>query len=881
MPSRRRSTSHAHRAKPAKLTTRHEAPLPSARGTAVRRPLKPRHMPINGDMARVRVRAWFQYEDPSSEQQALTLYVFDDEGHAMCHCQTRGHSGQLELPQSLLGQTVTVGIAPAEPGRKPPTLAQMLDRGLTVVRVPWDDPRKGLWLGHIVIPKQWFKRSCCRVRGRVIRQVRLPNGQVVTRPLCNARIVICEVDISPRLIIKQLPNDLIRQIEIDAADLLSPRLPQPPPAPPSAVSHIPVIEHEQHRHTGHVDHGLTAGIALRTAAAAHHIIDDVTDIRSHLLAHIGILHKHWCRFAQLYQRYDVDCLTIAPVDEDGRFDTDISYPCYGDRPDLYFKVEQECNGVWRTVHAPSIACNTRWDYCCGDHVEIVVTNDNAGLGPALTMCGPFAAPDPAAVGQWQLLPYTSQVFVVHTALMRTGQVLLFSGGVENQLPRESRVWDPFTGGFTGQVFADDLFCAFQVILPDGRVLVMGGSHYNGPHGQGVALSYTFDPAALTWTKHADMAFARWYPTAVTLDDGRVLVASGRAAGPVVAQMERFNPSTNSWTTLPGSANKVLDIYPSLHLMAGGKVFYTGTRWEGGSSSPRPWPAPPLTALFNPLTNTWSDVGAHVVPNRTEGMSILLPPRNSSAHHHGHGEAMPPPGTLSRVLVFGGDCGSPAERVSAEVIDLVDHEPVWQRIADMHHRRVNPNAVLLADGTVLVCAGITGFKWDPDPGRVLESEIFDPQTLTWKRGAVMTEGRQYHSISLLLPDGRVLNAGSVGGSGGGTNLLSMEVYSPPYLFRGPRPRITAWQNSVRRGDHLVVTSPDACRIRRVALVRPGAPTHHTDSEQRYLPVEFSRDGSCNLHIHIPDGLGLLPPGYYMLFILDDCDIPSIARFVEVH
>jgi hypothetical protein len=513
-------------------------------------------------------------------------------------------------------------------------------------------------------------------------------------------------------------------------------------------------------------------------------------------------------------------------------------------------------------------------------VEILVTSATPGLGPAFSPCVPASASDPAAIGQWQTLPSTSEVFVVHAALMRTGKVLLFSGGVENQLPKESRVWDPVTGGLTPHTFSDDLFCAFQVALGDGRVLVMGGSNYTGPHGRGVTITYTFDPGAPGWVKHADMAFARWYPTAVVLDDGRVIVASGRAAGPVVSQMERFDPGTNAWTTLPSSASKLLDIYPSLHLMAGGKVLYTGTRWEGGSSSPRPWPSPPDSALFDPATSSWADVAAHVIPNRTEGTSVLLPPRASAAHHHGHGEAMPPPGTLSRVLVLGGDCGSPTERASAEVIDMADPEPQWHRIADMHHRRVNPNAVLLADGSVLVCAGITGFKWDPDPGRVLESEIFDPQSLAWRRAAAMSDGRQYHSVSLLLPDGRVLNTGSVGGSGGFTNLMSMEVYSPPYLFRGPRPRITAYPAAVARGETFVVTSPDACRIRRAALVRPGAPTHHTDSEPRYLPLDFGREGACEIHLHVPGGAGLLPPGYYLLFLLDDCDVPSIGKFVHV-
>ena len=835
--------------------------------------------PASGEkVATVAVRGRFHFDDPAAKVREVGVYAFDEHGTPLCHCAAKLEAATLELPARLRGHTVTVGIAPVVPDRRPPTLEHLIDWGLPVLRVPFDEVRAGLWLGDVIILGRWFKRSCCRVRGRVVRRVPLPNGQTVTRPLCNARVVIHEVDITPRLIIKRLPIDLVRRLALDAADVLPPFVPPPAPAPPPSVSHILHAGHGEHGHEGHAHPGPEQA-QVRMTAVSRHVLDDAADLRSYLLTHIAVLHKHWCRFTHYFERYAVDRLTTAPLGGDGHFDADISYPCYGDRPDLYFTVEQECGGVWRTVHEPSIACHTKWDYCCGDHVEITVTNPSAGLGAALTACGPFAAPDPAAIGQWQVLPYTSQVLAVHGALMRTGQALLFSGGVEDQLPLESRVWDPTTGGFSGQPFADDLFCAFQVVLPDGRVLVMGGSHYNGPDGQGVALSYTFDPATLSWTKHRDMAFARWYPTAVTLDDGRVLVASGRASS-VVAEMERFDPATNAWTTLLGSANRVLDIYPSLHLMASGKVFYTGTRWEGGPPSPRPWPSPPLTALFDPTANTWSDVGAHVIPNRTEGMSILLPPRDSAAHHHGHGEAMPPPGTLSRVLVFGGDCGSPAERASAEIIDLADPAPAWQRIADMHHRRVNPNAVLLADGTVLACAGISGFKWDPDPGRVLESEIFDSQTLTWRRAAVMTEGRQYHSVSLLLPDGRVLNTGSVGGAGGGQNLLSMEVYSPPYLFRGPRPRVTSWQTSVARGDTLVVSTPDACRIRRAAFVRPGAPTHHTDSDQRYAPLEFSRDGSCDLHLPIPADPGVLPPGYYMLFILDDCDVPSEARFIQV-
>ena len=845
------------------------------------------------------------------EDARLAARVFDENGEAVCHCVLERRKAKLHLPRRLAGRVITIAVAAERKTEGEPTLPGIQARGAHVVRTLVPEKMTPIDIGRVVIPERWFRRSCCRVRGRVIRRIRLANGTVIERPLCNARVVICEVDENPWLVIANLPDDLLLRLADDLLQLgvdLPIPMPDPPPMAPdhravatlearaafaegAAAGHrLPIYGHggmhaahaetpEAERHAGHEHGGTTTPVAAATVAGGRVAVARDT-LRGVLLERIDRIILHWCRLPWLHRRYSLDCLKTVNLDSQGRFDTDISYLCYGDRPDLYFKVEQGCGDDWRTVYEPSIACTTRWDYCCGDEVEIVVTGD-VGLGPSLDACAHAYSPaDPASIGQWQTLPYGSQVFVVHAALLRTGKVLMFSGGVEHQLPLESRLWDPVTQTFVPHSFADDLFCAFQVALGDGRILVMGGSNYNGPDGRGIDVTYAFDPASPGWVKHADMAFGRWYPTAVILPDGRVVVMSGRSAsGPIVAEVEIFDPASNTWTTLPASASKTLDIYPSLHVMANGKVFYTGTRWAGGSTSPRPW-TPPDTALFDPATNEWADVGPHVIPNRTEGTSVLLPPRATARHHHGHGEEMPPPGTLSRVLVLGGDAGSPAERASAEIIDLDDPTPAWQRIADMHHRRVNPNAVLLPDGNVVVCAGINGFKWDPDPGRVLEAEIFDPQALTWQRAAVMAEGRQYHSVSILLPDGRVLNAGSVGGTGGSVNLLSMEVFSPPYLFRGPRPKITAYPTSAAHGSTITVTTPDACRIRRAALVRPGAPTHHTDSDQRYVPLDFHREGRCDLRLPLPSSAAVLPPGYYLLFLLDDCDVPSVGKFIRI-
>ena len=75
--------------------------------------------------------------------------------------------------------------------------------------------------------------------------------------------------------------------------------------------------------------------------------------------------------------------------------------------------------------------------------------------------------------------------------------------------------------------------------------------------------------------------------------------------------------------------------------------------------------------------------------------------------------------------------------------------------------------------------------------VLPAEIWNPDTETWTTVAPLQNGRLYHSTALLLPDGRVLMAG--GGQLPGsvaTDQKNAEIYSPPYLFKGPRPTITA-------------------------------------------------------------------------------------------
>ena len=136
---------------------------------------------------------------------------------------------------------------------------------------------------------------------------------------------------------------------------------------------------------------------------------------------------------------------------------------------------------------------------------------------------------------------------------------------------------------------------------------------------------------------------------------------------------------------------------------------------------------------------------------------------------------------------------------------------------------------------------------------------------------------YHSTSLLLPDGRVLHTGS----GDGANApreLSYELYSPPYLFRGPRPRLTGSTPAVvGYGQTLNVATPDGASITNVTFIRTSSVTHAFDQAARLVPLAFSQV-SGGLSVTLPARRTTAPPGPYMLFFVNSSGVPSIGRIL---
>jgi galactose oxidase len=139
-------------------------------------------------------------------------------------------------------------------------------------------------------------------------------------------------------------------------------------------------------------------------------------------------------------------------------------------------------------------------------------------------------------------------------------------------------------------------------------------------------------------------------------------------------------------------------------------------------------------------------------------------------------------------------------------------------------------------------------------------------------------RGYHSTSLLLPDGRVLSAGSDDFVAPDMS-QTVEIYSPPYLFQGTRPTITSAPTSLKYNAAFTITTADAATITRVALIRPGSVTHADDFDQRYVDLAFTT-GVGVVNATAPLSGNYAPPGYYMLVIVNSSGVPSVMPFLRL-
>jgi hypothetical protein len=477
---------------------------------------------------------------------------------------------------------------------------------------------------------------------------------------------------------------------------------------------------------------------------------------------------------------------------------------------------------------------------------------------------PADRPCTAAEGGWTI-PFRSGAVAIHMALMRTGKLVVFGFDTDDSMGL-SRVADPANGALFTPPATPMLFCSGHAFLPDGKLLVAGGHHDDA------AKVHTFDPDTRTWTHRATMAQGRWYPTCTALPDGRTLIMSGWFA-------EENPVLNNSWQIydaaagalgpqqpLPSFANQPIELYPFVYVLPSGKVLVHSARTTrffnppptgttGGS-----WDATQLTTA-DTHARTWG-----------RGSSVLLPLLPSASYR-------------AKVLVLGGitdERPNPprgtAAVATAEVLDLGAASPAWRSVASMAAPRIWATSTLLPDGTVLVTGGSAMDNDTP----VFQAELFDPATERWTTLCSMRVPRLYHSTAVLLPDGRVLTAGKDGSRQPAPYLYPeyrCEVFSPPYLSKGPRPTFTGAPASAAYGASVTVQTPDAAAIGSVVLIRPGAVTHAFNMDQRLVGLTFTR-GAGTITFKTPPNANLAPRGHYMLFLVSDKGVPSVATFLRL-
>jgi len=803
------------------------------------------------------------------------VVAFDDTGDKIASATVKKGCADLKLPACTAGQTIRIFHASTGFNLKETSSIARLQRYLAVEKRYFVNPDANDL--RVVLPKlnlTYWLSACCRVKGKVMLRIRMPNGKTRYAPLCNARVQIYEVDHTFPMLIKALPDHLIYRMRDEW----------------KAAIQNPVVQAETRPAAAAIGEGLRQAFTtlddtqcvkpqteLRKRLEPVFNLKTAAPLRKAIINNFTLLRPYLCLFDWL-PFHDLDLLKTVDIAADGAFDTHIYYPCFGDKPDLYFKVQQDCHkDGWLTVYAPSIHCSTYWNYCCGTEVNIQVSNPEAASGLSVPVCNfPGGADDPASIGAVEEVEGADMPFgIANAALLHTGKVLFLPA--ENI--KESTVWTPGEVGIAGferpsPDVDERLWCSGHAFLDDGRLLVMGG----GGSGPSAAVDrvWTFDPHSENWTLVASMDNKRWYPTGVLLPDGRVVVFSGWDSTPGAPKynidtVEIYDPASNTWDDVSGAERIMNGTYPGLHLLPSGEIIFTRTGFRTHTASPADKSANLLlTDAGAGMSGTWEDEYLMSCPDRREGMSVMLLREYTEAEETPEApEPAPldPPIPYARILVVGGG-KPPVEscKKSVEMIDLpvLSGTPEWKKAADLHYDRVNVNVVLLPDDTVLVCGGAPAGT---------PCEIYHPDHDIWHDAAPLEFTRGYHSTALLLPDATVLVAD--------WNSGRMELYSPPYLFRGPRPTYTLPDHHIHHDAEFSIYSPDACRIKKMGFMRPSAVTHHTDPEQRYIPLHFDRHGKCELRIRAPKSGTIAPPGYYMLFIVDDCGIPSEARFIQLH
>jgi Galactose oxidase-like, Early set domain/Secretion system C-terminal sorting domain/Carboxypeptidase regulatory-like domain len=415
-------------------------------------------------------------------------------------------------------------------------------------------------------------------------------------------------------------------------------------------------------------------------------------------------------------------------------------------------------------------------------------------------------------------------------------------------------FDPVTGQVATPTGYDTTQgCVGPLMLPDGKLLFMGGTNKQ-VYGPGTKKVKTYDPLSESWQIMPNLLDYRWYPTVVPLPDGRVLVTGGGGLkNPVrINTTEMYNPETgqSTWVDTIAIGNEVSPIVQ----LYNGKVLMTHR--------------PPQ--LFNPTNDEWYLASDFAQGNR-------MPNGDHSDH-----ELVLLPNDDGRVVAIGHISFLPNQL--GKLVEVYDpQKDSWDFGSNFAPMRSRAKTVLMPNREIIVFGGYKEDQTHTAPvnqwGQLYLTDEYDPATDTWRRLDSLKYAREYHATAILVPDGRIITVGGEGKPGNEPKFSIIEAFSPPYLFRGVRPVITAVSGNFNLGASVQINVAFADSVTAVRLISTSSVTHFMNSgNNRFLELSFNQKGNT-LSAIMPKDSVEMPNGYYMLFVMVD-DVPSMAKIVKI-
>lgn len=464
--------------------------------------------------------------------------------------------------------------------------------------------------------------------------------------------------------------------------------------------------------------------------------------------------------------------------------------------------------------------------------------------------------DPRAVtGEWGQL-INMPLVSVHATLFHTGEILMWDAW--DAPNTNAKLWNYQANTWTNVPLSipnSELFCAGQATGATGELVVMGGHSTSGTLG--TKTIYTFNPLTRTWNRKADMSVARWYPSVTQMADNRMVTFSGQSvAGTWANTPEIFNPANNTVTQLPFTTPELAEVqYPQTTLLPNGKIMSISAEHGG-------------VMIFDPAANTWQRVST---TQRPYGVWTSYAPGKYLITGGGL--------TFNDYHDMPDDPNAVASQKMTRILDMTSGSPVWSDGGNMNQGRSFHNVTTLPTGKVLAIGGssiVSDFARETQS--TVTAEQWDPESKTWSQMAAPAKPRMYHSVSILLPDGRVLSSGG-GRLPPATDQLNAQLYSPPYMFQGSRPTITSAPTNITHNSTMDLQTPNAADVSKVTFATLASVTHTADWNQHFMELPFTRNGDT-LTVNTPANTNLAPDNHYMVFIVDNRGVPSEAKIVRL-